>query len=269
MRVELEFDFGNLAKSFATLVLWVILGLILEQLASAIVSSLPSVNLSSIILLIVAFLIVFGGSSLIDRLRKPRLTTKFDKMESNRLKKLTVYFPDHPPNAEDTRTVESRFVVLKVTNNGRPVVITPKMRIPVMDFEKELLVIEPSGKDFITARWGAKYEEFERFKVPFATALTSDEKLDLKTLSLGRKESKMFILLLTFEKVPYVLTLASGTNLAYTKEPMPCIFDVEVFYAVKGKNQTKPQTFRITAPNWKFPEDGASVTEVSPSSGAS
>ena len=95
-------------------------------------------------------------------------------MESNRLKKITVYFPAHQPNAEHTHTIEARFVVLKVTNNGRPIEVTPKMRIPAMNIEKELLVIEPTGKGFVTARWIAKYTELMEKYLEKITPQVSD-----------------------------------------------------------------------------------------------
>jgi hypothetical protein len=238
-----------------------------QYLASNTFQALPSVNLSSILFLIIAFAVVFGLSALIDRMRKPNLATTVDKIENNRLKTLEVYFSDYP----SLRTSEAGFFFLTVTNKGPRTVpeITPKIWIPSMTEERELLIMEPTGKTFMTVKWVAKYEEFDRLKASFASALVSDEKMQTKPFSLDPKESKSFLVLLTLKDVPYVLTMASGSNLAYTKDPMPCVFDIEIFYKVKGREATKATGFRITAPNWEFPRDSSNVVEIPASSRAS
>jgi len=203
-------------------------------------------------------MLIYGIILLMRHVSKP-LQTALDKATNKKMNRIGVYLPDE----RTTKYGEARFLFLSVTNKKDVTLsgIKPSLRIKSMNLDRELWIIHPPPKEFITVTWpdqlGSK--SFEAFDFPFANALTSKGNKNIcEEISLDPKQTKGFLVFFTSKEGTPVFTTVKG-RAAY-KDRMPCEIDAEVYYSVKDKGLLKGAKLHINARDWCFPERDTDVT---------
>jgi hypothetical protein len=190
----------------------------------------------------------------------PQLSTTVSTADNLRMKKIAVYFPDRGV----TEHGDARFLFLSVTNlENHTVVVRPAIRIRSMELDREVWIIEPTPKEFITVKWPDPLgsSSFKSFEFPFANALTStgNENI-LNDLLLDPTQTKSFLVLFTLKGNNHIFTTVKK-RAAYEHE-MPCTFDFEVYYWITDVGQTEALTFRVNAQDWFFPANVQNIKRV-------